>query len=232
MTDATEDEALSESELVAALLSRMESRVEEEHEYLTELDSKIGDADFGTNLDRGVNAAVEALDDVDLEGQSAADVVRTIGETLIDEMAGSSGILFGGGLLTAADSLEGGLTPENVYEFADAYATHVEERGDVDVGAKTMYDAVVPATFLLKKSVANDESPAQITAGAAAAAKRGAAFTSTLEAKKGRASYVETRSIGHPDPGAVFTYIALEEIHEFIQERTGESVDIGLNDGL
>lgn len=232
MTDSAIATDLSDAELIAELVERIAARVEEEREYLTELDSKIGDADFGANLDRGLDAVSDELAEMDLEAAGAPAVVQTVGETLIDEMAGSSGILFGGGLLTAADELEDGVTLEAASEFAQAYADHIEERGDVALGAKTMFDAVVPTAFLLKKAVADEDDPAAATARAAAAAERGAAFTSTLQAKKGRASYVETRSIGHPDPGAVFTAMVLEEVHGLVEDVTGESVDVAIDDSL
>lgn len=223
----------SAGELTVELVERIADRVDDEREYLTELDSKIGDADFGANLDRGVTAVLDELDDVDAAETPAAELVETIGRTLMAEMAGSSGILFGGGLMTASSEIEDGVDAASLVAFARAYADHVEEKGDVSIGAKTMFDAIVPAVNLLSKSIEHDErSPAEATGAALVAARRGAKFTSALEAKKGRASYVEARSIGHPDPGAAFTAIAFEEIHALVQDVAGEDVPAELDDSL
>lgn len=219
--------------LIIELVERIARRVDDEKEYLTELDSKIGDADFGVNLDRGLTAVLEELDGMDVENTSAAEIVETVGRVLLSEMAGSSGILFGSSLMTASAEIEGSTDSESLIAFARAYADHVEEKGDVSIGAKTMFDTIVPAVNLLSKSVEHDErSPSETTSAALEAARRGAKFTSTLEAKKGRASYVESRSIGHPDPGAVFTAIVFEEIHSLVQEATDEDIAADIDDPL
>lgn len=232
-SDTSVQQDLSSEAMIVKLVERIARRVDDEKEYLTELDSKIGDADFGVNLDRGLTAVLEELDGMDVESTFAAEIVETVGRVLMSEMAGSSGILFGGGLMTASAEIKGGTDAESFVAFAWAYVDHVEEKGDVSIGAKTMFDAIVPAVNLLSKSVEHDErSPAETTGAALAAARRGAKFTSTLEAKKGRASYVESRSIGHPDPGAVFTAIVFEEIHSLVQEATDQDIAADVDDPL
>jgi dihydroxyacetone kinase-like protein len=219
--------------LLEAALEAVADRVADERESLTDLDSEIGDADFGANLHRGCQAALEAVADLDDPDPSA--FVATVGETLIDEMAGSSGIVFGTSLLRASDELDEQLRPESVVAFAVAYREHVQDRGDVDVGAKTMYDAVVPAADALKgglETAEADPDPVELSARAVEAARRGAMFTSALRAKRGRASYTEWRSVGHPDPGAVGTYLVLEELHRTLADHRGETVEPGLGDGF
>lgn len=228
----TED-SLNDEEPIQVLYSTLEAvaeRVEEEREHLTELDSKIGDADFGVNLHRGCQAALDAVDD--LEDPSPASFVETIGETLLDEMAGSSGIIFGMSLMNASSELDEDLTFESVVSFAEVYQDNVADRGDVEVGAKTMYDVVVPVTYALQAvlEMDTDEGVLDTSARAVEAARRGAMYTTGLRAKRGRASYTEWRSVGHPDPGAVGTYVVLQAIHAALEDHIGETCDPSFGD--
>jgi len=228
----TED-SFNDKETIQVLYSALENvadRVEEEREHLTELDSKIGDADFGVNLHRGCQAALDTVDN--LEGPSPASFVETIGETLLNEMAGSSGIIFGMSLMNASSELDDDLTFESVASFAEVYQDNVADRGDVEVGAKTMYDVVVPVTYALRAVPEMDtyQGVLDTSARAVEAARRGAMYTTGPRAKRGRASYTEWRSVGHPDPGAVGTYIILQAIHAALEDHIGETCDPGFGD--
>lgn len=226
-------DTMNDKEAVEVLYSALENvaeRVEEEREHLTELDSKIGDADFGVNLHRGCQAALDAVDE--LEDPSPTSFVETIGETLLDEMAGSSGIIFGMSLMNASSELDEGLSFNSVVSFAENYQDNVADRGDVEAGAKTMYDAVVPVTHALRAVLEMDTDKGALDASARAveAARRGAMYTTGLRAKRGRASYTEWRSVGHPDPGAVGTYVILQGIHTALEDHIGETRDPGFGD--
>ena len=209
--------------LLRTILENVARRVEEDREFLTELDSQIGDADFGSNLHRGCQAALEAV--ADINDPTPNEFIRAVGETLIDEMAGSSGIIFGMSLVNASEVIKDEITPETIVEFVEAYRDTVADRGSVNVGAKTMYDVVVPVADTLhgtQEMSESDPDPLQMSANAVEAARRGAQFTSTLRAKRGRASYTEWRSVGHPDPGAVGSYIILQEIHRTLESYYDE----------
>ncbi|MFB6167603.1 MAG: dihydroxyacetone kinase subunit DhaL [Haloferacaceae archaeon] len=209
-----------EGEAVVAAVRTVAERLEAERSHLTDLDSAIGDADHGGNMARGWQAAAEAaaaLDDPD-----PATAVKTTGKTLLSEVGGASGPLYGGSLVFASKELDEGLTAETAVAFAETYLEKVTDRGGANVGDKTMVDALTPAVHTFKKSVETDDlPPVEALAKAVAAAERGVAFTVPLRASKGRASYLGWRSVGHQDPGATSTLYILEELLEVATERTG-----------
>ena len=195
----------------AAAVERVATRIETERDYLTELDSAIGDADHGGNMARGWAEAADAV--AELDDPDAAAVVKTTGKTLMAEVGGASGPLFGGSLVFAAAELDEGITAESAVAFAETYLEKVTDRGDARVGDQTMVDALTPAVHTFKKSIEVDElSPLAALAKAVAAAERGVAYTVPIRASKGRASYLGWRSVGHQDPGATSTLFILEEL--------------------
>jgi dihydroxyacetone kinase-like protein len=166
--------------------------VDREAERLTALDSPIGDADHGSNLQRGFRAVATALDK-EAPGTPGA-VLILAGRQLISTVGGASGPLYGTLLRRTGKAL--GDAPEvGEKEFADALRAGVEavmQLGGAAPGDKTMIDALVPAVDALGESFA----------AARTAAEQGAEATIPLQARKGRASYLGERSIGHQDPGA------------------------------
>ncbi|MFB6244289.1 MAG: dihydroxyacetone kinase subunit DhaL [Halobaculum sp.] len=218
MTDPeTQREALIEA------IEAIADRIADEKSYLTELDSAIGDADHGANLDRGFTAVLEKVDD---EGDAPpAEIVKTVGMALISEVGGASGPLYGGSCMHASQELEDGITAETSVAFAESYLEKVEDRGGARVGDKTMVDALTPAVETYRKSITEDElPPVEALAKAVDACRRGVEFTVPLKANKGRASYLGWRSVGHRDPGATSTLMILEEIlHTAEQHLDGET---------
>ncbi|WP_277541755.1 dihydroxyacetone kinase subunit DhaL [Haloarcula laminariae] len=200
-----------EGAAAVAAVGAVAERIEAKRSHLTDLDSAIGDADHGGNMARGWAAAAEAVDD--LEDPEPAAVVKTAGKTLLSEVGGASGPLFGGSLVFASTELEEGITAETAVAFAETYLEKVQDRGDARVGDKTMIDALVPAVHTFKKSVeVDDMTPVEALAKAVAAAERGVDFTVPIRASKGRASYLGWRSVGHQDPGATSTLYIMEEL--------------------
>jgi dihydroxyacetone kinase-like protein len=194
-----------------AAVENVAARIESERERLTDLDSAIGDADHGGNMARGWQAAAEAV--ADLDDPAVETVVKTAGKTLLSEVGGASGPLYGGSLVFASAELQEGLTAESAVAFAETYIEKVQDRGDASVGDKTMVDALVPAVHTFKKSVETDDlPPLEALAKAVAAAERGVEFTVPIRAAKGRASYLGWRSVGHQDPGATSTLYIMEEL--------------------
>ncbi|GCF14769.1 dihydroxyacetone kinase subunit L [Haloarcula mannanilytica] len=194
-----------------AAVENVAARIEAEREHLTDLDSAIGDADHGGNMARGWQAAADAVSD--LEDPDIETVVKTAGKTLLSEVGGASGPLYGGSLVFASAELEDGLTAESAVAFAETYLEKVQDRGDASVGDKTMVDALVPAVHTFKKSVETDDlHPLEALAKAVAAAEHGVSFTVPIRAAKGRASYLGWRSVGHQDPGATSTLYIMEEL--------------------
>ncbi|WP_460721115.1 dihydroxyacetone kinase subunit DhaL [Nocardia heshunensis] len=167
---------------------------------LTALDAAIGDADHGTNMQRGMTAAVAALDDSPPEG--AAEVAKQTALVLIRTIGGASGPLFGTFLLRFAGAVEKG---SDIADFARGFRAGLDgviARGKAEPGDKTMVDTLGPAADALDEAVAAGADAPQALAAAVAAAEAGRDATTPLVARKGRASYLGERSAGHQDPGA------------------------------
>ncbi|WP_193308588.1 dihydroxyacetone kinase subunit DhaL [Halorubrum halophilum] len=208
---------------VVAVVEAVAARIEAERSHLTELDSAIGDADHGGNMARGWAAAADAARDLD--DPDAQTVCKTVGKTLMSEVGGASGPLFGGSLVFASAELDDGLTPESAVAFAETYLAKVQDRGDAKVGDQTVVDALTPAVHTFKKSIETDDlPPLEALAKAVDAAERGVAFTVPIRAKKGRASYLGWRSVGHQDPGATSVLYILEEVLSVAAEQMDADV--------
>ncbi|MDS0292756.1 dihydroxyacetone kinase subunit DhaL [Halogeometricum luteum] len=212
-------------EALAAAVENVAARIESEKSHLTDLDSAIGDADHGNNMHRGFQAVAEKTDE--FEEMDVDEIVKTIGTTIIGNVGGAAGPLYGGSVMTASQEFEEGITAETSVAFAEAYLEKVKDRGDAPVGAKTMVDALTPAVHTYKKSIEHDDLP-PLTALAKAvdAAERGVNFTVPLRASKGRASFLGWRSVGHQDPGATSTLFILEEILDTASEYLEGETDV------
>ncbi|MET9436458.1 dihydroxyacetone kinase subunit DhaL [Streptomyces sp. NPDC006551] len=201
-------EATEANELDAAFFQRWLSvaaaAVDREADRLTELDSAIGDADHGSNLKRGFAAVTDVLEKEPPATPGA--VLTTAGRQLISTVGGASGPLYGTLLRRTGKALgdAGAVTRET---FADALAAGVAavaQLGGAQVGDKTMLDALVPAAEALRESFG----------AARTAAEEGALATVPLQARKGRASYLGERSIGHQDPGATSSALLIAALAE------------------
>ncbi len=177
--------------------------------YLTELDSAIGDADHGSNMDRGFAAVVAVLDETSFE--SVDELLKKAGMTLVSKVGGASGPLYGTFFLRFGTALAGvEVTPESVGEALKAGVGGILQRGKAELGDKTMYDAWAPALEAYDGAVSGGSDLAGALAAAAEAAAKGRDATTPLVARKGRASYLGERSAGHQDPGATSTTLLLE----------------------
>jgi dihydroxyacetone kinase-like protein len=177
--------------------------------YLTELDSAIGDADHGANMDRGFQAVVGLLDETSFG--SADELLKKAGMTLVSKVGGASGPLYGTFFLRFGTALAGvDLTPETIGKGLHAGVEGVLARGKAELGDKTMYDAWAPALDAYDAAVAGGSDLAGALNAAAEAAAKGRDATVPLVARKGRASYLGDRSAGHQDPGATSTTLLLE----------------------
>ena len=178
-------------------------------EELTELDSAIGDADHGTNMDRGMSAAVAALDAAPPADPAA--LLKQVGMTLVSKVGGASGPLYGTFFLRMAGAL--GPDPADDETFARALRAGfdgVVARGKAQPGDKTMLDALGPACDALDAALADAQPLSAALEAAARAAREGRDATIPLVARKGRASYLGERSAGHQDPGATSTALLLD----------------------
>jgi len=190
--------------------------VSENRDHLTELDADIGDADHGSNLDRGMVAAVAALDE--LGPTSAGPLFSKVGMTLVSTVGGASGPLFGTLFLRMGTSFADTetVTPEQVAAALRAGLDGVEARGKAQPGDKTMYDALQPAVDALDKALAEGADLREGMARARDAAVDGWDATIPMLARKGRASYLGERSVGHQDPGATSVALLLQAAAETV----------------
>jgi dihydroxyacetone kinase-like protein len=183
--------------------------VVEHRDELTTLDSAIGDADHGTNMDRGMSAAVAALEAAPPADPAA--LLKQVGMTLVSKVGGASGPLYGTFFLRMAGALGTGPADDETFGRAlRAGLDGVVARGKAEPGDKTMLDALVPACDALDAALAAGQPLDQALAAAAEAARKGRDATVPLIARKGRASYLGERSAGHQDPGATSTALLLD----------------------
>jgi dihydroxyacetone kinase-like protein len=181
--------------------------VAENRDHLTDLDAAIGDGDHGANMDRGMRAAVDALDET--KPETAAALFNKVGMTVVSTVGGASGPLFGTLFLRMGASF-GDAAEVTLPEFATALRAGLDgivARGKAEAGDKTMYDALDPAVTALDRGVSDGVTKADALKLAFVAAENGRDATTPMLARKGRASYLGERSVGHQDPGA--TSIAL-----------------------
>jgi dihydroxyacetone kinase-like protein len=183
--------------------------IAENKTYLTELDSAIGDADHGINMDRGMQAALAKLD-----GVPAGDVgalFKAIGMTLVSTVGGASGPLYGTLFLQLASATNGKAELEAADWLAalTAAVQGVQARGKAEPGDKTMLDALVPARDAFASALEEGAELPDALRRSAEAAEDGMKATIPLVARKGRASYLGERSAGHQDPGATSSALLL-----------------------
>jgi dihydroxyacetone kinase-like protein len=194
----------------AAWLRRFAELVHENAGWLTELDSAIGDADHGANMDRGMKAVVGVLDSTEFETADA--MLKKAGMTLVSTVGGASGPLYGTFFLRHAAALadSGPAGAAEVGQALHAGVDGIVARGKAEVGDKTMIDAWAPALTAYDDAVSGGSDAAAALAAAAEAAAKGCEATIPLVARKGRASYLGERSAGHQDPGATSTTLLLQ----------------------
>ncbi|MFI9121142.1 dihydroxyacetone kinase subunit DhaL [Streptomyces bikiniensis] len=200
------------AEFLARWLTAAAEDVDREADRLTDLDSAIGDADHGANLKRGFAAVAETLAK-EPPGTPGA-VLTTAGRQLISTVGGASGPLYGTLLRSAGKALgdEERVGRERLAEAFGAGVEAVARLGGAQVGDKTMLDALVPAAEALRESFA----------AARAAAEEGALATVPLRARKGRASYLGERSVGHQDPGATSSALLFAALADTAAEEGEE----------
>lgn len=182
----------------------------ENRDYLIQLDSAIGDADHGANMDRGFKAVINKMPEV--SDKDIGTIFKTVGMTLISTVGGAGGPLYGTFFLQAGMKSAGKmeLSLADWCVAIEAALNGVVMRGKAELGDKTMVDALTPAVNALKKAVEDHTTFGEALQQSAEAARQGMAATIPLVARKGRASYLGERSAGHQDPGATSSYLLLK----------------------
>ena len=185
-------------------------------EYLTDLDAAIGDADHGINMNRGFAKVMEKLPTV--ADKDLPTILKTVGMTLMSSVGGASGPLYGTFWMKGAMALDGKteMTTADFKAFLEAAVGGIVQRGRPELGDKTMYDLWGPVLAAVK--AADDATPLpEVVAAALPVAEAALAATIPLQARKGRASYLGERSIGHPDPGATSSLFMLQTLKEALR---------------
>ena len=200
---------------MSKLLQDVAAAVRANADELTELDRAIGDGDHGANLRRGFDAVAELAPELDAVPPGQA--LQKAGMTLVMKVGGASGPLYGSLLMGIGKSLSGASqsgTP-SLSAIADALEAGVDmvrKRGKSDVGEKTMLDVLAPVCEVLRDGVSRSLPTSRILDGVSDAAGRGLESTRPLQARKGRASFLGERSIGHLDPGARSSQLMVDSV--------------------
>jgi dihydroxyacetone kinase-like protein len=189
----------------------------EQRDYLTQLDAAIGDADHGTNMDRGFSSVVAKLAELD-ESTAPGRILVTAGSTLVSTVGGASGPLWGTALRRAGRSIGDATEFEGAALglALEAALAGVVELGAASPGDKTMVDALEPAVRVLRERIEAGSPTDEALTAAREAAEQGMQGTVPLRATKGRASYLGERSIGHQDPGATSTVLILRALEQAV----------------
>jgi dihydroxyacetone kinase-like protein len=198
------------SEQVRDWLRRFADVVSEKRMDLVRLDTAIGDGDHGTNMDRGMKKVVEKLDST--EGGDIGADLKAAGMALVSSVGGAAGPLYGTVFLQMGSATAGKdeLDLDGWTAAVEAGVKGVQARGKAEPGDKTMVDAWLPALEALREGGDLGEALKR----SADAAEEGMKATTPMEARKGRASYLGPRSVGHQDPGATSTYLLLRAAAE------------------
>lgn len=204
-------------EQIVQWLQAFAAVIEQNKDYLTELDAAIGDADHGINMSRGFKKVMSQLPSV--ADKDIGTILKTVSMTLISSIGGASGPLYGTLFLRASTAVTGKqeLAEEDMVALLQAGLDGVIQRGKAQAGDKTMLDVLSPAVATLQQAISDGKSALEAMQQTVAAAEQGMKDTIPMLAKKGRASYLGERSIGHQDPGATSAYLLLKSLLAAIQ---------------
>jgi dihydroxyacetone kinase/dihydroxyacetone kinase-like protein len=182
--------------------------------YFSELDAAVGDGDFGYSLARGFEIVLADWDDIDRT--DVATFLRKVAVILTSRIGGTSGPLWGTAFLRAGGAAADadGIGADEAVAMLRAGIEGVKQRGQSDLGDKTLLDSLVPAVDALEQRLGAGDDAGAAVAAAAEAAKEAAEATRPMLAKRGRAAYTGERSIGTLDAGAVGVAVMLERVAE------------------
>ena len=205
---------------ITSWMHEIEAVMRVERDHLVQLDAAIGDGDHGTNMVRGFEAVVQAIDaDSTLP---PGKLLILSGRTLVSTVGGASGPLWGSALRNGGRVLgdQPSFDGSQLVEVLAAALASVKDLGTASVGDKTMVDALEPAVDTLRRSLDEGKSLDQALDAAATAAEAGMRSTIPLQARKGRASYLGERSVGHQDPGATSTALIIRSLQKAVSQSS------------
>lgn len=194
-------------------------KIEENRDYITELDSVTGDGDHWVNMNKGFQKLVEIREE--LEKLNLGDMFKKIGMTIMSTVGGSSGALYGSAYIRAAKAIgdKKEMDIELLSQVLEAKLNAIMERGNAKAGDKTMIDPLYLATEYLKKAIGEGKDEKEALDLLKEGSIKGMNDTKDMEAAKGRAYYQENKGRGHLDPGAVTMSYQLEILADYIKEN-------------
>lgn len=204
------------SEDYVNILVKIAHKIDENKDYITELDSITGDGDHWANMNIGFQKIIDQEET--FKKMNMSDLFKNIGMTLMKSIGGSSGVLYGSAYIACAKQLKDvEVIDENV--LLDIYATSLKaimDRGKAEPGFKTMIDTLYPAVNAYKAALDDSKSSKEALQILIQAAEEGMYSTKEMEAVKGRATYQANKGVGHLDPGAVTMYYQIEMLTEYV----------------
>lgn len=203
-------------EQILRWLQRFATTIDKNKEYLTQLDAAIGDADHGINMERGLKKLLAQLPS--LTSKDIGSTLKSVSMTLISSIGGASGPLYGTFFLRASAAVTGKheIDEHDMLTLLQAGLEGMVERGKAQLGDKTMVDALYPAVVAFAQAVQDGKRMHEAMESTLTACEQGMTNTKLMQAKKGRASYLGDRSIGHQDPGATSLYLMLKSLSESV----------------
>ena len=195
--------------------------IHDQRDYLTQLDAAIGDADHGINMDRGFSAALAKIEDE--ADRPPGELLETVGTTLVLSVGGAAGPLYGSAFRQMGRALDSRtFDPEALLVVLRAALEEIQRLGAAQIGDKTIVDALAPAIDAFERGLRSGEALPRAVERARAAAEDGMRGTVPLQARKGRASYLGPRSVGHQDPGATSTAMLFAALGRAVAEAAPE----------
>lgn len=203
---------------VLYIFEKIENKISYNKQFLTDLDAAIGDGDHGINLSKGFKVALEKVKSS--EFKDWGEVFKTVGMAIVSNVGGASGPLYGTAFMKSSMLGKGKteITLEDYRDILKASIDGIKMRGKGYKGDKTMLDALIPAYEEVCYGVKNNLSVLNTLKNSVDAARNGVEYTKLIAARKGRASYLGDRSIGHQDPGATSSLMILEVVFDTVNE--------------
>jgi len=199
---------------VESLVHEVAAIIVANEKYFGDLDSVVGDGDFGYSLARGFEVVV--TDPETIDRSNSGSYLKAVALILSGKVGGTSGPIWSTGFLRAAMTVKTEETVDGatVVAMLRSAGEGIKKRGNTDLGDKTLLDSFVPAVDELEAALSEGRSPEEALARSAGVARKTAEATSSMLAKRGRASYAGERSIGSPDAGAIAIAVILEALAE------------------
>ena len=199
-----------DSKKLCEIIANMAEKIQEQKDFLTELDNEIGDGDHGINMARGFAAVKEKLPA--MADKDVGAILKEVGMTLVSTVGGASGPLYGTAFMKAGMACKGmaEISGEDMLKALSAAIAGIKQRGKSEEGEKTMLDALCPAERALSEALEGGVALKDALGKAVNAAEAGLLHTRDIIATKGRASYLGERSLGHQDPGAASSLLMLQ----------------------